>query len=269
VLDNVAFGLRVRGLKPSLRRERALEALDLVQMTEYAHRHPGELSGGQQQRVAIARAVVVGPACLLLDEPLSNLDARLRHQMRGEIRRICRTTGLTTLYVTHDQKEALSIADRIAIMNRGRAVQVGSPHELYTRPQSAFAAEFLGQFNLINGRIASRGDELEGRVELRVETSFGIVQVQARGDDVARSGRVVLGIRPEQVRLWGDGEGVPDGIQRFDARVIESSYLGDSSEHWLELGDERIRASCTPPRLDQPERLTLALPAGELSLFSE
>src|SRR5262245_44203350 len=134
VEENVRFGLDVRRLDRKQQERRVHQALELGRMGSYRERKPAELSGGQQQRVAIARAVAVQPSCLLLDEPLSNLDTRLRQQMRGEIRSICRATGLTTLYVTHDQKEALSIADRIALLDAGRVVQVGTPRELYTRP---------------------------------------------------------------------------------------------------------------------------------------
>src|SRR5438309_8639319 len=124
-------------------------------MSEYANRKPGQLSGGQQQRVALARALAVNPACLLLDEPLSNLDAKLRHEMRGEIRRICKTAGFTTIYVTHDQREALSVADRIAVLKGGRLIQVGTPGELYHRPRTSFVAGFVGQTNLLPGRLTA------------------------------------------------------------------------------------------------------------------
>src|SRR6187402_1035409 len=138
VAENVRFGLEVRRLARQEQDARVRAALELVRMGPYRDRKPAELSGGQQQRVAIARAVAVQPACLLLDEPLSNLDTRLRQQMRGEIRSICKATGLTTLYVTHDQKEALSVADRIAILDAGRVVQVGTPATLYAHPATAF-----------------------------------------------------------------------------------------------------------------------------------
>src|SRR5882724_1449624 len=137
-------------------------------MEPYASRKPNQLSGGQQQRVALARALAVRPDCLLLDEPLSNLDAKLRHEMRSEIRRICKTAGFTTIYVTHDQKEALSIADRIAVLKDGRLAQVGTPSELYHKPRSAFVADFIGQTNLLPGRVIAR--ESDG---MHVETGAG------------------------------------------------------------------------------------------------
>src|SRR5689334_21929435 len=147
VRENIRFGLGVRGMSPPDQLQRIEEVLALVQMREFAERKPNQLSGGQQQRVALARALAVRPACLLLDEPLSNLDAKLRHEMRSEIRRICKSAGFTTIYVTHDQKEALSVADRIAVLKAGRVAQVGTPDELYHRPQTSFVADFIGQTN--------------------------------------------------------------------------------------------------------------------------
>jgi iron(III) transport system ATP-binding protein len=145
VRENVRFGLHVRGLERKEQDRRVEEVLSLTRMSDLAGRKPNQLSGGQQQRVALARALAVNPACLLLDEPLSNLDAKLRQEMRSEIRRICKAGGFTTIYVTHDQKEALSIADRMAILNAGRIEQVGTPSEVYYRPANAFIADFMAQ----------------------------------------------------------------------------------------------------------------------------
>jgi iron(III) transport system ATP-binding protein len=145
VRENVRFGLAVRKFDREQQKRRVDEVLSLVRMSELADRKPNQLSGGQQQRVALARALAVNPACLLLDEPLSNLDAKLRLEMRSEIRRICKDGKFTTIYVTHDQKEALSIADRIAILNAGRLEQVGTPAEVYHRPANAFVADFMKQ----------------------------------------------------------------------------------------------------------------------------
>jgi len=145
VAENVRFGLSVRGNDRAAQQKRVDEVLDIVRMREYAQRKPNELSGGQQQRVALARAIAVKPACLLLDEPLSNLDAKLRQEMRHEIRRICKESGLTSIYVTHDQKEALAIADRIAVMNAGSIEQVGTASDVYHRPANEFVREFMKQ----------------------------------------------------------------------------------------------------------------------------
>src|SRR5438105_15421791 len=154
VRENVRFGLSVRGNNRAQQETRISEVLGLVRMSDLADRKPNQLSGGQQQRVALARALAVNPDCLLLDEPLSNLDAKLRHEMRGEIRRICKTAGFTTIYVTHDQREALSVADRIAVLKDGRLIQVGTTAELYHRPKTSFVAGFIGQTNLLPGHSA-------------------------------------------------------------------------------------------------------------------
>jgi iron(III) transport system ATP-binding protein len=285
VLDNVRFGLSVRRLARAEQEQRAREALDLVRMSEYAQRKPAELSGGQQQRVAIARAVAVKPACLLLDEPLSNLDTRLRQQMRGEIRAICRATGLTTLYVTHDQKEALSIADRIAIMKGGRVIQVGTPAQLYTRPETSFVAEFLGQSNLIPGRVLDRAASSEGsgsthegkRAHLRVETALGelvgVFHAGAHAGAPQAGAQVVLSIRPEQVKVAGPpdstGSSAAESVNRVPARLVESSFLGDSSEHRLVSSGQEIRMQSVPPRLDLPNDVWLSFAPADLLVLDE
>ncbi len=168
VRQNVEFALSVGGGSNDGRRQRANEVLRLVQLDQYADRKPNSLSGGQQQRAALARAMAVQPKCLLLDEPLSNLDARLRLEMRGEIRRICKSGNFTTIYVTHDQKEALSIADRIVLLKDGRIVQIGEPAELYDNPRSSFVADFVGQTNLLSGQITQ---EIPGGIS--VQTPIG------------------------------------------------------------------------------------------------
>lgn len=264
VAENVRFGLDVRRIDRKQQEERVREALELVQMAEYRERKPAELSGGQQQRVAIARAVAVKPSCLLLDEPLSNLDTRLRQQMRGEIRSICRATGLTTLYVTHDQKEALSIADRIALLDAGRVVQVGTPRELYMRPANTFVAEFLGQANLIPGTVLERRPRAEGAGEqLRVDTPLG--QLSAFADALPGDvSRVMLSIRPEQLATVPTGQREAGGVNRVPARLLESNFLGDSSEHRLSAGGLTLRMHSAPPRFDLPEELVLVLAPEDL-----
>src|SRR5260221_560449 len=186
VAENIRFGLEVRKIPKVEQATRVAEAIRQVQLDALAQRKPNQLSGGQQQRVALARALAVNPDCLLLDEPLSNLDANLRHEMRGEIRRICKTEGFTTIYVTHDQKEALSVADRIAVLNDGKLVQVGTPGELYHAPRTSFVAGFIGNTNLLTG--TSLGEQA-------VQTPAG----QLRAAASTPAGReVILSIRPEQ-----------------------------------------------------------------------
>jgi iron(III) transport system ATP-binding protein len=247
VRDNVRFGLDVRKLPPDQRDARVEQMLTLVQMSEYAERKPNELSGGQQQRVALARALAVEPACLLLDEPLSNLDAKLRHEMRGEIRRICKTAGCTTVYVTHSQEEALSIADQIAVMNSGRVLQVGTPGDLYHRPTSSFVADFIGHTNLFSGKVVARDGDA-----VRIETPAGVMTAQVNGQSAQIPPVVILSVRPEHMRIVTGSAAPPPRINRFNAKSVESSFLGESSEHVLQVGPQRIRVISMPPRFDMP-----------------
>jgi putative spermidine/putrescine transport system ATP-binding protein len=209
VSENVAYPLRVRGVDPSERRRRAGETLELVGLAAFAGRFPRQLSGGQQQRVALARALVIRPQILLLDEPLSNLDAKLREEMQIELRQIQRTVGTTTILVTHDQAEAMALSDRVVVMNHGRAEQIGPPHEAYERPATPFVANFRGRTNLVNGAtvrpekmwFATSG--LAGKVRTRIfqgnhwlyqiETAGGLVTVirQNTGEAMPAEGEAV------------------------------------------------------------------------------
>ncbi len=220
--ENVAFGLRARRIPKVEAASRVEEALRTVGLEGLGGRRPGELSGGQQQRVALARALAIRPCVLLLDEPLSNLDARLRTEMREEIRHIHRSTGITTIYVTHDQSEAMALADRIAVMNCGRAIAVGTPEDLYYDPPNRFAAAFLGDMNAIEGRIVGEGT---------VETPFGTVRgARLHGPSKERSGeRIKLFCRPEGVRLLPPDAPTPtedDAIQT-KGMVIARAFQGD------------------------------------------
>jgi iron(III) transport system ATP-binding protein len=248
VSENVAFGLRVRKVSRGERRRRVDKALDIVQMTTYAARKPNELSGGQQQRVALARALVIEPQCLLLDEPLSNLDAKLRLEMRGEIRRICKRAGLTAIYVTHDQKEALSIADRIALLNEGRVEQIGTPHELYARPANRFVADFLGETNFVEGKLSSSGPE-----GCEVRTSFGVVR--ARGPLAPRpeGEGVLLSIRPEGVHIGPPPAGA---VNVFEGTLGQTVYLGELAQRELALSSGAVfKVTELKPRIDLAGRV--------------
>jgi iron(III) transport system ATP-binding protein len=247
VRENVRFGLQVRKLSRDEQDRRIAEVLDLVRLRELADRKPNQLSGGQQQRVALARALAVRPNCLLLDEPLSNLDAQLRQQMRSEIRRICKSQRLTTIYVTHDQKEALSVADRIAVMNVGRIAQIGTPAELYHHPQSPFVASFIGETNLLEGTVISRDGGMA-----RVRTAAGEFVVEG----TPASDRVTLSLRPEQLRIVPDG--TPASPNRLTGRVTETTFLGDASEHVLLVNGRRIKLISTPPQFDPPQEMSVA-----------
>ena len=234
VEGNVGFGLNIRKVAAAPRKDRVREALNAVRMGHLTKRKPNQLSGGQQQRVALARALVIRPGVLLLDEPLSNLDAKLRIELRSEIRRICKEAGTTAVYVTHDQKEALSMADRVAIMDRGRVVQVGGPDELYRRPRNSFVAEFLGETNFLEGTVI----ESESGKSV-IETPAG--RFVSRGTS-AKGAAVSLSIRPEALRLVEPKAGSIEG------RVVGSTYLGEMTQYIVEAGGKRMRVAGLNPR---------------------
>jgi spermidine/putrescine transport system ATP-binding protein len=211
LFDNIAFGLERKGVEKSQVRTRVLEVLELVDLGGRERRKPKQLSGGQQQRVALARAIVNNPRVLLLDEPLGALDLKLRKQMQLELKRIQHELGLTFVHVTHDQEEAMTMADTIAVMNQGKIEQLGSPAELYENPRTAFVAGFLGKSNLLSGRVEDGGVRLDDGTFVRANAG-------------GRSGAVSVGVRPEKIRL-GDG-----GENRIEGSVKETAYIGVASE---------------------------------------
>jgi iron(III) transport system ATP-binding protein len=225
--ENVAFGLEMRKISSSETQQRVLEALERVHLAERAHDKPNQLSGGQQQRVALARALVIRPQCILLDEPLSNLDAKLRLEMRSEIRSICKQAGLTALYVTHDQKEALSIADRIAVMKDGVIQQVGGPEELYQRPSNRFVAGFIGEANFIQGRIREVTS-----TAVTVEAPCGIFVASIANSTFALNEEVELCMRPENIRFDQPSSNLPN---RLHGHFCESTYLGEVAQHLISI----------------------------------
>ena len=233
VLQNVAFGLSVRKIPKAEREERALEALKAVRMDPYAHRKPNQLSGGQQQRVSLARALVVRPDVLLLDEPLSNLDAKLRLEMRHEIRRLCTETGITTVYVTHDQKEALSMADQIAVLDMGHIAQIGMPRDLYNRPSSRFVADFLGETNFLQAEVTGNNNG-----SLTLESSAGpLTSTAFDHSNPPNKGGVTCSVRPEALRIGGDND-----RNSLSGKVLETIYLGEMAQHIVELrGDQKVK----------------------------
>ncbi len=224
VAENVAFGLVERKVAKAEIAQRVREALASVRMETYAERKPNQLSGGQQQRVALARALVIRPRCLLLDEPLSNLDAKLRLEMRTEIRRVCKEFKLTTVYVTHDQKEALSIADRMAILDGGHILQVGSPREVYGRPVCKTVAHFIGETDFIEGvLVARRGREAE--VDTPIGRFVGVLGDAA--SNPAAGAAVAVSIRPECWTLREQG----DAVNSVRGRIGEAIYLGEVAQY--------------------------------------
>jgi spermidine/putrescine transport system ATP-binding protein len=218
VAENVAFGLRRKKVSPSEIARRVGETLELVQLTGMDRRKPAQLSGGQQQRVALGRALINHPRVLLLDEPLGALDLKLRKEMQIELKRIQHEVGITFIHVTHDQEEAMTMADRIAVMNEGRVTRVGAPTEIYEDPRSAFVAEFLGASNLMPGRLES------GHLTLPDGTRF------AGPPSGPVEGRRRIGVRPEKLRLFAPGT-VPEGMNRLRATVIDASFIGVSTQY--------------------------------------
>ncbi|MEY9966033.1 spermidine/putrescine transport system ATP-binding protein [Streptacidiphilus sp. MAP12-16] len=227
VFENVAFGLRRRGFKSVKPQVEAM--LELVELGHLAKRKPNQLSGGQQQRIALARALINQPQVLLLDEPLGALDLKLRRQMQIELKRIQTEVGLTFVHVTHDQEEAMTMADTIAVMNHGRIEQMGSPAELYENPTTTFVANFLGQSNLIPGVVES--------------VSGTVVTVSAHGRKLtldakrcrATSGPVILGVRPEKVQIAQTEADVPSGFNSLDGTVVDTSFIGVSTQYLVKL----------------------------------
>lgn len=223
VAENIAFGLRNIGVPSREREDRVAELLDLVHLSSYGGRFPRELSGGQQQRVAFARALALRPAVLLLDEPFSNLDAQLRLRMRDEVRSLIDRVRITTVFVTHDQEEALAIADRILVMRHGRVEQEGTPHEIYESPATRFVAEFIGHCNLVSGAVTELGDKavIDGGIPLELA-------------ERVRPGPCTLAIRPEHVRVSG---GCERGIRTIVTKV---TYLGADLHVHVSLGATRL-----------------------------
>jgi len=238
VMQNVEFGPKMHGRSRQERRRIALDNLARVQMEGYVRRRPNQLSGGQQQRVALARALAAQGECLLLDEPLSNLDARLRLHMRGELRRLVKESGVTAVYVTHDQKEALSMADRIAVMNAGRIVQVGPPEQLYNRPSTRFVADFLGEANFVSGRLVAVG------AVARVQTEIGTLLAD-RGENstdqaLAAGAGVTCCVRPERIGIFPPGAAETPGAALLPATVVSSVYLGEIRQYACRLGQNVV-----------------------------
>jgi putative spermidine/putrescine transport system ATP-binding protein len=264
VRANVAFGLRMHRVGKAETTRRVDEVLRLVQLTEHARKHPGQLSGGQQQRVAIARAIVLEPPLVLMDEPLSNLDAALRLEMRGEIRRIHQEFGLTTIYVTHDQEEALSLADRLVVLRAGRVGQIGTPAELYEHPADPEVAAFMGYRNLFTLDVTTadaRGAVAEGR-GWRLRGT--VVAGAAGGARPAAGERVTVAVRPEDLRIAGGGE---QPVVSAVAEVVEYHGRTLHVEAVTRDGD-RVRLE-TGHQVRPGDRLDLAVDPDRALLFRD
>jgi spermidine/putrescine transport system ATP-binding protein len=232
IYENVAFGLRRKKVSDADVKKRVTEMLELVELPGYETRKPGQISGGQAQRVALARALVNKPAVLLLDEPLGALDLKLRKQMQIELKRIQQEVGITFIYVTHDQEEAMTMSDRIAVMNHGHYEQLGDPEVLYERPRTRFVAGFLGVSNLLPASPDGRDDhyasfKLSDGTAVRVPVA--VVQ--------DRAGTLALGVRPEKIRLLEANDESPAGYNRVSGRIVHASYLGVSTQYIVQLKD--------------------------------
>jgi spermidine/putrescine transport system ATP-binding protein len=229
IFENVAFGLRRKGVKGDEVKSRVEEMLRLVQLEGYDKRKPTQISGGQAQRVALARALINRPAVLLLDEPLGALDLKLRKQMQVELKRIQQEVGITFIYVTHDQEEAMTMSDRIAVMNNGSYEQLGDPETLYERPTTRFVAGFLGVSNLLAGRSDGGGDDY-AIVRLPDDT-----QVRVPRARITQAGSIEIGVRPEKIRINGPADAIPEDHNRLAGRVRDASYMGVSTQYQVEI----------------------------------
>jgi len=229
VLDNVAFGLKLKGLTPDAARKRAAELLEMIQLPDKGKNYPYQLSGGQQQRVALARALAIEPQVLLLDEPLSALDAKIRVELRAEIRRIQQQLHITTLYVTHDQEEAMSLSDRVVVMNKGFIEQVGAPFDIYNYPTTAFVAHFVGQLNVLPARVIDAASK---------RLAFGDQTIVLDTPPAAENGQVVtLAVRPEELEL-----GAAEGGNNVRGTVESITFLGSIVRVRVNAGEAALNA---------------------------
>ncbi len=260
VSENVSYGLKLRKVSSAEIAERMNGVLEKVKLAGLGDRYPGQLSGGQQQRVALARALVLNPQILLLDEPLSNLDAKIRVQVRAEIRKLQKELGITTVYVTHDQEEALTLSDRIAVFNQGKVFQIGPPKALYERPANRFVADFIGINNLVDGTVRA----IEGPLRtVRVETAVG--EISAVHDERLRVGdRCVICIRPENAAVDGDSGGERNQLR---GQISFAAYLGNTLRYDVDLGNGVVfKADVGDPwhheQFPMGQSVTLSCPVG-------
>ena len=242
VAQNVGFGLELKGFAKNHIKAEVDKIMEVMNLNDLGSRRPDQLSGGQQQRVALARAIINKPSVLLFDEPLSNLDAKLREQMRLEIRRIQQAFGITSIYVTHDQAEAMTVSDRIVVMNEGNIMQIGTPFEIYSRPANRFVADFIGRVNFFTGKVAVIAQD--GDVE--IEFAGGGVKAFEKRSAALQSGQqITLAVRPESLRLNAGGTGIFNGV------VSKSVYLGQFVEYEIDCGGGKPVLAVTYDPADQ------------------
>jgi ABC-type Fe3+/spermidine/putrescine transport system ATPase subunit len=270
VFDNIAFGLNLRKTPKEEKERRVHEVLELTGLEGLDKRFPSQLSGGQQQRVALARALVIEPQVLLLDEPLSNLDAKLRVQMRTEIKKIQKRLGITAVYVTHDQEEALSISDEIAIINKGAVQQIGTPRSIYEDPDNSFVAGFIGLANFLRGRISEIG---ESGLSVTITTSEGDeLKAEVEADEDWREGSdVIASVRPEAITVHEHGS-EPGFVNKIDGRVRLTSYLGNRIRYEIETGGgDTLRVDTYNPRhqyiFKEDEKISMVFNGKDVKLI--
>jgi len=260
IADNIAFGLKRRHVGGDEVKRRVAEALELVQLTGYEHRKPTQISGGQAQRVALARALINRPAVLLLEEPLGALDLKLRKQMQLELKRIQQEVGITFIYVTHDQEEAMTMSDRIAVMNKGHYEQLSEPETLYERPKTRFVAGFLGVSNLIPVKADGTADAY---AVLRLPDGTPARAPRALVD--GQTGPIALGVRPEKIRLKERTDEIEARYNRLEGVVRDASYIGVSTQYVIELADER-RITVFEQNVERATKAELWSPGEEVAM---
>ncbi|MDI6870804.1 MAG: ABC transporter ATP-binding protein [Bacillota bacterium] len=257
VVENIEYGLRIRRVPPAQRRERAGQLMEMLKIAGLAHRRPSQLSGGQQQRVALARALVIEPAVLLLDEPLTALDAKLRDELRVELQRVLKRLGITALYVTHDQAEAMCIGDRIAVMNQGRMVQIDVPTNIYRRPATAFVAGFIGTTNMARGHLAAEGG--------RLYVDVGYARFPVPSTTKGPGEELTVLFRPEDVSLAAPGQ------EHFRGRIENIFFLGDKVRVFVRTftGEEVIADLPSESRVERSTDYPFQVDAAKLYSWAE
>jgi len=263
VFDNIAFGLKLRKTPEEEINKQVREVLDMVRLSGLELRFPRQLSGGQQQRVAVARALAMKPKVLLFDEPLSNLDAKLREEMRFEVKDLQRRLKITSVYVTHDQAEALVLSDRIALMDKGRLVYLGTPREIYDYPKNKFVADFIGVTSFIDGVVETFNSN-ENRAIITTKDGFSI---HAFARDVKKGQSVIVSIRPEHIRLSALRKS--EGPNKFEGTISKLAYLGNSINYHIQVGEWPLRTQTGPESVFKPnEKVEVYLDPEKITVIT-
>lgn len=258
VWDNISFGLKMKKTPIGEQKEKISHVMEMMDLNGLEKRKPGQLSGGQQQRVALARAIVKEPTVLLFDEPLSNLDAKLRVQVRVEIREMQKRLGITALYVTHDQDEALAISDRIVVMNHGRIVQVGDPYTIYRRPETSFVAGFIGLANIFEGQVVS----IKG-TRCTVEAPFGILVIDAGEQDMPDLNQTIkFSWRPEDMKIHA--KEIPN---RIKGRILQAVFMGDATDLFIDVNGHHMRAQSESRKILAGDTVEFGIPEQAFSIL--